>query len=202
MKDHGALFKADMVLALLDGRKTQTRRTRGLEEVNKDPNEWNLTGQSRLQWTGDWRADFVRFVTRNVDEPVESIAIAPWSPGDMIYAKETHIRTAHGTIYRADLSSFDAAGIGALYGGWKPSIFMPRALSRYRARVTAVRCERLQDITEADAKAEGISLGTLDRTCFPGMYAMAYARLWDAINGPGSWDRNPWVFAYMLERIK
>lgn len=195
VKTHGALFKGEMMLRLLDGSKTQTRRLRGLEEVNKEPDAWSITWQGIEETTGKWTVQFDR-------HRVSSCLRAPWSAGDEIYSKETHLPTAKGVMYRADYSGFDAAGIGGLYGGWKPSIFQKQIHSRYRARITQVRCHRLQDITEADAKAEGISLGTLDRACFHRMYAMAYARLWDSINGPGSWDRNPWVFAYTLERIK
>jgi len=98
--------------------------------------------------------------------------------------------------------------------GWKPSIHMPRWASRITLRVTAVKVERLQDISEADAKAEGVywserfegwtSGAGADESCdYHGSNPVtAYSKLWERINGPGSWDANPWVAAYSFERIK
>ena len=91
---------------------------------------------------------------------------------------------------------------------WRPSIHMPRWASRITLEVTGVRVERLQDISEADAYAEGI-----EQTDFieeaehqepatgapPGRYA--YRALWESINGPDSWTANPWVWAVEFKRI-
>ncbi|MDX0216755.1 hypothetical protein GOC40_01705 [Sinorhizobium meliloti] len=92
---------------------------------------------------------------------------------------------------------------------WQPSIHMPRWASRLTLIVTDVRVERLQDISEADAIAEGAkqysSSTKLSRAFNPdwkGIYRQGYAELWNAINGAGSWEANPWVAAYTFTVIK
>ena len=83
---------------------------------------------------------------------------------------------------------------------WGNSRFMPRWASRLTLHVTEVRVQRLQEISEADALAEGIAPefygGTTDRMRWAGRPAECYAALWETINGPGSWKANPWVVAY------
>ena len=92
---------------------------------------------------------------------------------------------------------------------WKPSIHMPRWASRITLEVTGVRVERLQDISEADAIAEGVTgvssggvtlFTTTGVNCFQAAKD-AYAALWELINGPGSWDANPWVWVVEFKRI-
>ena len=90
---------------------------------------------------------------------------------------------------------------------WRPSIFMPRAASRITLEVTGVRVERLQDISEADAMSEGAppSHPSIDRISreygYPDFPRSWYAQLWDHINGPGSWEANPWVFVVSFKRV-
>jgi len=107
----------------------------------------------------------------------------------LIYAKETfaHI-PAMGTIYRAD-KPYGSAPSRHWEHGWKSSIVMPRSAARIWLRVMNVRVERVNSITDADAMAEG-AFG-----------AMEYSILWEAINGKGSWLKNPWVWVYDLSRI-
>ena len=83
-------------------------------------------------------------------------------------------------------------------GKLRPGMFMPRWASRITLEVVSVRVERLQAISEADAKAEGIEPADEPNTMRWQHYSphgVAYARLWDQINGAGSWDANPWVWA-------
>jgi hypothetical protein len=88
---------------------------------------------------------------------------------------------------------------------WKPSIHMPRAASRITLEITGVRVERLQDISGADALAEGITLHPnhrnkpRDNICGP---VQTYRDLWEKINGPGSWEANPWVWAVSFKRVE
>jgi len=184
---------------LLAGTKTQTRRLKGLEELNEVPAAWTLVDQETCAGVGVF--DFQK-------KNAMATCRAPWSPGDHIYAKETWRPCGcmacdlsgekHPVIYRAGSD---------LAGPWKSPLFMRRADSRIRRRISAVRCQRLQDITEADAKAEGVVDGLLFYACsldgIPHTTAkLAYQEIWDSINGLSSWDRNPWVFAYTLEEIK
>lgn len=102
------------------------------------------------------------------------------------------------TVYRAD---FPESQPGE---GWKPSIHMPRQLSRITLEVTGVRVERLQDISEADAKAEGVSMP--DGTPTPPdfwSYQQEFRHLWEQINGPGSWNANPfWVWVIEFKKLE
>jgi hypothetical protein len=85
---------------------------------------------------------------------------------------------------------------------WKrPAIFMPRAASRITLEVTGVRVERLQDISEADAEEEGWPRPAPDGT--PHMAATTwFCSLWESINGPGSWDANPWIWVVEFRRFQ
>ena len=179
MKERPILFSAPMVRALLAGTKTQTRRTcnhPGLKDLSYIVN----CGDG---WWGDEEGDFQ--------------ARCPYGqPGDRLWVRETFcddwLADAGGVAYRADggmdAEMFDAGCT------WRPSIHMPRSLSRITLEVTGVRVERLQDISEADAIAEG--------TPFPfGGWVGGYQKLWESINGPGSWDLNPWVWVVEFKRV-
>lgn len=192
MKSRPILFSASMVRALLDGSKTQTRR------VVKGP-VWEVrNGQPKSAIAGC--------------DPV-----CPYGhPGDELWVRETFAYTdAHepqfeGSIeYRADNKCFAVSGNELFdvphkcdpqpFGGpWKPSIYMPRWASRIALEITAVRVERLQDIHEADAKAEGI---TIRPECMQSPAVAIYSMLWEDINGPNSWAANPWVWVVEFKRV-
>ncbi len=93
----------------------------------------------------------------------------------------------------------------------KPSIHMPRWASRLTLEITAVRVERLQDISEADAIAEGVErvgdrfkqyMPMFDGSAYnPALAKSSYSQLWESINGPGSWAANPWVWVVSFRRV-
>ena len=87
---------------------------------------------------------------------------------------------------------------------WRPSIHMPRAASRITLEVTGVRVERLQDISEADAIAEGCGMlkPYSDHWQHRDVAKEEYRLLWESINGPGSWDANPWVWVIEFRRVE
>lgn len=92
---------------------------------------------------------------------------------------------------------------------WRPSIHMPRWASRITLEVTDVKVERLQDISEEDAMAEGIvnagdgnGYQLADTSHYAGTASESYASLWESINGPGSWDANPWVWCVSFKRLE
>lgn len=182
MIERPILFSAPMVRAILNGSKTQTRRV-----VKPQPNAFWDDPMSHPQ-TG-----LNAVVLDEKGQAVDKwICCKQGRPGDRLWVRETFLLRASGkhAVYRADMDPVDAAGFGAMYGGWKPSIFMPRATSRITLKITGLRVEHLHDISEADATAEGvdkIKAGTpSDRR--------AYQYLWEDINGRGSWDVNPWVW--------
>lgn len=138
--------------------------------------------------------------TRRVATPRRSIEPmtdeCPYGqPGDRLWVRETwSAHSAGGFMYAA---SWDAhALIG--HPKWRPSIHMPRAASRITLEVTGVRVERLQEITRGDAMAEGCPFPNMAAGHDPREW---YAKLWNDINGPGSWDANPWVWAITFRRV-
>lgn len=164
MTSHPLIFSGPMVRALLEGRKTMTRR---LAKRNK-------------------RGELVM----------------PCAVGDHRWVKETFYdgRPNYPLRYRADGEWMSPR--------WKPSIFMPRALSRITLEVTAIRLERLQDISEDDAIAEGVTRVCAEYYTVPGVLEvpypsarLAFAWLWQHIHGPGSWERNPQVWVITFKRV-
>lgn len=189
MKEHPILFSAAMVRAILDGTKTQTRRLvklpTGFERID------------RVYPIGDgWRID-----ESNPHGIARQVTCPYGVPGDRLWVKEAITRD----IY-ADTSHFraDSAPTKADAWPWKrrmlPGMFMPKGLRRITLELIDVRVERLQDISEKDARAEGCiaSEGT-HGTCDA---RTRYSELWDRINGPGAWDLNPWVWALTFKRMK
>jgi hypothetical protein len=186
MKLRPILFSTAMVQAILEGRKTQTRRV-----VKPQPR--NGTEE--------------RFY--NEEQPTY---LCPYGqPGDILWVLESWT-----PIVNAGQDGFNLYGYktDALVGvKWKPSIYMPFAAARIFLRIKAVRVERLQDITEEDAIYEGIGRFTKDNTIYkygidglPWVImerkpSLAFARLWQSINGPESWAANPWVWVLEFQRV-
>lgn len=182
MKERPILMNAPMVRAVLDGSKTQTRRIAKLL----------LPGDKNYIFSGsieEWAS--------------KRAAQGPYGkPGDRLWVRETHLPKASGTIYRADFSEFEAAGLGGLYGGWKPSIFCKREHSRILLEIVSVRVERVQSISEDNALAEGVTLHPVKSSRAERMARDAYRKLWESINGSSSWDENPWVWVIEFRRVQ
>ena len=192
-----------MVRAILNGRKTQTRRV-----VKPQP-------ESGLSWRGVISCSTVRadegkhlFTDRYPRARQAQRIRCPYGqPGDRLWVKESHYMPllAHdggaGAVeYRADYCDDLAKGMG-----WHPSIHMPRRASRITLEVVSVRVERLNEISEEDAIAEGIAR-------FDGAWASydkimwrytapenSFRSLWQSINGPGSWG-DQWVWVVEFRR--
>lgn len=189
MKERPILFSAEMVNAIMSGRKTQTRRIVKPEPdsiLNGEP-YWNIGGL-RLRETAN-----------------NPLHCKYGSIGDRLWVRETfwhndEIPGIDGCCYRADGEMPNHMIDGGTK--WKPSIFMPRWASRILLEITDIRVERLQDISESDAKAEGCRCNkdTCAETGY-GNYRDSYRALWESINGKGSWDTNPFVFAISFKRI-
>ena len=184
-----------MVQAILEGRKTQTRRLIGNEliieqaefESGNRPNV--IRSEPSLQY---WTENSCPF----------------GQVGDRLWVRETFgtkIRNVGGTphesfTYKADnpneIYCYDCNGNGVPVK-WKPSIHMPRVASRILLEITKIGIERLNDISEADCIKEGIGSALL-RDC----KRPKFMQLWESINGTGSWDKNPWVWVVEFKVIQ
>lgn len=224
MRSRPILFSAPMVRALLDGTKTQTRRI-----VTPAP-DWGTPGPCCVETPEGWQGPFDYGVwAHEGDRSDGDMRRCRYGrPGDLLYVRETwaHVPVrGHsggqgddmGAIYRADGDdAFDRMpDEWDFMGKWTPSIHMPRWASRLTLRLTNVRVERLQDISEADAQAEGIEWNPrLDPVgpCKWGSVVepgkgfnspvFAFEELWRSMNGPESWEENPWVWALTFKVIK
>jgi len=211
MGERPILFSGPMVRAIIDGRKTQTRRVLKPQPpmcVTRliGPETYRPVALDRHGDECEGKPVFGVY-----DENGEFGTSLRFAPGDRLWVRETWTHTGDGvwTIANARMAlngcvSYHADGPikGAKY--W-PSIHMPREFSRLTLEVTGVKVERLQDTTDEDAIAEGVGplchplgrtdlqwVGTPDVCKAP---ARAFADLWTGINGPGSWAANPWVVA-------
>lgn len=189
------IFSDPVVGALLDGRKTQTRRILKPQPFEEE-GQWWIRPKNKA-WSPWSVCELNRAALKSCH--------LPYAPGDLLWAREAWAHNPDvpaavptAVCYRADP--------GHEYDGlrWHPSIHMPRWASRLTLEVTAVRVERLQDISEDDARAEGIVPQTASNGHVtyhvPGLVrgqtaARAFRLLWDSIYGSASWDANPWVTA-------
>ncbi|CTQ67216.1 hypothetical protein [Roseibium alexandrii] len=189
------IFSGPMIRALLEGRKTQTRRVLsnmdGVKEVRRP---------DRATW------DFV--YPKGYKNPKASPP--NYAVGDLLYVRESFALSETGFAFMADHPG-DTSGMG-----WKPSIHMPREASRLTLKVTDVRVQRVQETTQDDVLAEGAPIDpdyrdTTQDLSAPPMIKTGVAqwqsprawfhRLWDSLNekrGYG-WNKNPWVIALTFE---
>ena len=215
MIERPILFNAQMVRALLDGRKTQTRR------IWKMPRwaEWDIDG-------GEERGYIIPTNPKHRGWYSVAEIVSPYGrERDRLWVREAwaDLTELHGqhwerlnnetkryergvnpfVWYRADGEQPDIGSDAIKPEPWRPSIHMPRWASRILLEVTEVRVERLQEISIQDAMAEGVAetaprLKDLE-PCMEWCYA--YEDLWNVINGPGSWDANPWVWVIAFKRV-
>ena len=218
MKERPILFSAPMVRAILSGSKSQTRRV-----VKPQPTDGGLEWATACG--GDFAAwqDPLLLLDEHSEDGGPCQRQCPYGqPGDRLWVRETFAivpRTAYRcsegvqqTLRPDDEFEHDAAiykaGWDRSNGGfrWRPSIHMPRWASRISMEIVSVRVERLQDISEADAQAEGCALECMTPTGDDSGSAIhgpgGYIALWESINGPGSWDANPWVWVVEVKRVE
>lgn len=238
MRERPILFSGPMVRAILEGRKMHTRRV--VKPQPPSPEQVRARAGIDYSWIAP---SSTRIQHHRPAGPVwavrelmgrEPVLRSPYGqPGDRLWVRESYFgnhfqhpnepegeREIH---YRADgLPDFEGE---EQFIRWRPSIHMPRWASRITLEVTGVRVERLQDISEDDAIAEGIE-GFDQRTpggddaqdywrdylkadqrdeSFPwveGDPRASFRSLWESINGPASWDANPWVWVVEFQRIE
>lgn len=190
MSDRPIIFSGPMVRALLEGRKTQTRRV-----LKPQP----APGSYRLSMYDP--KGFAAF-GHDASAFKEKVRL-PYAPGDRLYVREAidKVSVPGSVDYRADYEAAFGDGRGL---GWHPSIHMPRWASRLTLTVTEVRVQRLQDISEADAFAEGCVRWGMDSPQGSVHYTVVedFKRLWNSLHGTEAWDANPWVVAltFTVER--
>jgi len=216
VKERPILYNAQMVRAVLADQKKQTRRAVNPQPF-ADPNGhgWQWHGGPALERAG-YGAPYIHCDLGEHFERAMLAACPHGTVGDRLWVRETHAivpRTAYrcsegvqqvlrpdddhdAAIFRA---SFDRSG----NPGWRPSIHMPRWASRLTLEITGVRVERLQAISEADARAEGCSGG---HAAIPGYAYNAtpgerFIALWKSIYGPASWDADPWMWVIDFKRL-
>lgn len=189
------LFNTDMVRAILDGRKSCTRR------INKDANDYVVPDMDF--YDSDKRTYAVHNYANK--EHTDKLSIAertcPICPGDILYIRETWYKDKYRYMYRANYSDsekFYRDGKEVKIK-WHPSIRMPKEAARIWLKVTDVRVERLQDMTDDDAEAEG---------CFDyTSTALGFPDVWDStikksdLDSYG-WTANPWVWVIEFERCE
>lgn len=198
------LFNTEMVLATLENRKTATRRVVKpqplLPYFHEVDGEWfwtsNNTDDDMMAWWPSY----------------ETGLRPPYRPSDILYVRETWAESADGYVYRADDPDSDG-------WGWRPSIHMPREAARIFLRVTGVRVERLQEIDDAQAYAEGAegvpcncdgSEVFCSRCCNTGWFISPrseFTYIWDSTIKPVDralcgWRANPWVWVIEFQRCE
>lgn len=214
MTERGMIFNAEMVLAILDGRKTQTRR----------PIKWK---QTRFTEIGE-REDGSKWPwSEDAEHACDFWHPCPFGAvGDRIWVRETWAR------YNIDQNSHDIAYRATTpedwpeEGRWRPSIHMPRWASRILLEITGVRVERLNAISEEDAQREGVHTEVWDQTVVARNYAArdeffqfwsedmphyvemnqlyrsSFRSLWESIYGAENWQANPWVWVIEFKRVE
>lgn len=209
MKERGMLFAATMVKAILANTKTQTRRVLSIQ-----PTEPPIAAQMSLNRSMTRPVFAAMWNTKTGDG--STCCLCPYGVvGDRLWVRETWglfeeradktvsalVRGVppEGSGYKPHYRATDKLEMPS--GAWRPSIHMFRWASRITLEITDVRVERLQDISEADALAEGIDDGWLVRNKVPPPRAARYRDLWEDINGAGSWDANPWVWVVSFKPI-
>ncbi len=212
MAERPILMSAPMVLALrreVDP-KTVTRRTAGLEKINESPDEWTF-----LFVNADGK-----FVFQNAAPENSCIfTTCPYwrAEGDRLWVRETwtgtwlgngvmHLMYAADGCERAVRPPWDYVlpKAAAKVGNWVSPLFIPRWASRDTLEVVSVRPERLHEITEKDAVAEGCTAGLMIELPSSGVTWTArenFQSLWRLINGPESWTKNPWVWRVEYRRL-
>lgn len=217
MKDKPILFSTPMVQAIIAGRKTQTRRIVKNQDLVCDDGTINTNRITDSMW---------RRVNKELPESFGLNYFCPYGePGNLLWVRESFTEEACATTYcyKADFPIIwppeqTEEGEEIIQEAkdyrFKPSIHMPRWASRITLEVTGVRVERLDDITESDAQAEGVLLPAteIDGEVMALLPIDGYApkewthreffkRLWAEINGAESWAANPWVWVVEFNPI-
>jgi hypothetical protein len=204
------LLNVEMVRAILDGRKTQTRRTLKVQPPTDGHQLLNVMDSTDRRQIGKSHWAVLNAKKTLVIEGHKRFFSCPYGkPGDQLWVREAHAFVPQ-TAYRCSTGIYQQLNPNDNYEAcvyrenfdrsrsfsWRPSIHMPRWASRITLEITSVRVQRLQDISEDDSMAEGIP--------FEGDQPSPrdnFSALWESIIGTGSWDANPWVWVIEFKRV-
>ena len=213
MKERPVIFNGEMVRAILDGRKTQTRRVMAVQPESNQLGLLRITDSTKRSDIGKYH-----WAESNATGTHQRSALfsCPFGQvGDRMWVRETFMDLTgtgieattgkfEGFAYRADTPTGSYGDeVRKEYGlKWTPSLHMPRKACRILLEITAVRVERLNDISHDDAKAEGCCYGrgggVPDFAVTP---ADHFPTLWASIYGEESWSANPWVWVIEFRRV-
>lgn len=191
MKQRPILFSTPMVQAILEGRKTQTRRI-----VKPQP----IVGLENIK-------DDIFFDTHTSGIEQKVFKCPYGKIGDVLWVRETFLENDGEYYFKASMDDSDNK---YLSGSWKPSIHMPKIAARIYLKITNVRVEKLQDISEQDSVNEGVEESSIDKGWYKNYVnnlltknaIRSFFSLWESINGNKSLDNNPWVWLIEFERIE
>jgi len=204
-------FRGPSVHAILKGHKTQFREVVKLPDLQLPLQSWQLTASG---------CDFIAGFSDKIGT-IEIVECPYGKPAEHLWVREAWAaRHEYDNCRPIEIHKFtpiwyqsdELGGQFQLTGGfgkWRPSIFMPRWASRILLEITAIRVERLQSISHADARAEGVTL--YNGKWWDGSHIVggkwhtpvqAFCALFESINGPGSWDANPWVWVVEFRRVQ
>lgn len=220
VKERPILFSTPMIKAILEGRKTVTRRIVDIDhELANDVSKW---GYSIFTPEGHISARTKQKTETGHRYGEKFIKLKYGKPGDVLWVRETWSKIHYEGVDENPTYIFKADWTGdAVKGIWKPSIHMPRVACRLRLEIVSITVERLQDITEEDAIKEGIEPDPLGPNSmdggvvYPGLRFYNYAdvgyryvkplesfqSLWTKINGAESWNANPWVWRLSFRKL-
>lgn len=209
-KTYGVMFKPEMVRAYIEQRKNQTRRLKGLDVINADPDAWHLMGI--LDWKQNSWPAYAIFQNKANRKLFQSVRLPYGDTTCTLWIKETWrelidltpgVSGSHNYIdYKADHLTYVLPDLNSDVK-WISSMLMPHEYSRFTdIPILKVRVERLHAIDNHDAWREGIpEFGKWIKN--EGAARDEYARLWDQINGKKyPWALNPWVFVYTFKRYR
>lgn len=181
------IFSTPMVQAILDGRKTQTRRV-----IKPDILNW---------FDIDVDGTAFAYIDQATGDSYKPEDICPYKTGITLWVRETWSKDENGEyVYRANYGTTEDDSFPPSMFRWRPSIHMPREAARIFLLVTNVRVERLQDITEDEAVKEGAKAYG-PNNCSGTSARIAFAEIWDKTTTEHEWRTNPWVWVVAFEKI-
>jgi len=204
----------DMIKAIVEGRKTQTRRLHGLKEINQEPDKWE-----RIENIAE--GNYMTF--HRPDYPIKMVK-PKYHVGEVVFVQEAWaVIKLHDSLEPSEIPAYgrlprwykldDPSPMDTQCnpwpegnkGKWRSPLFMPEWAARDHRRIKDVRAQRLQEITPEDCIAEGIGRYTFARGCLsenPPDKRWKFIELWDSIHKDYPWDLNPWILRYVFEQVK